>query len=124
MKGQIDCICFAPSRTLSMCVPIWHPKTGHYWPTPEAEAEVISHITWFLATPTPKIFQYGAQYDIHWLYEHWGAPTCGPYDDTRLLMHALNPEQDKDLASIGGTYERLGPWKMMRRAATSAKRDD
>lgn len=126
MKGTIDCICFAPSRTLSMCVPIWHPKHpgGHYWRTPEAETEVVNHIAWFLARPSPKIFQYGSQYDVQWLFEHWGAPTHGPYDDTRLMMHALNPEQDKDLASIGGTYERLGPWKMMRRAATSGKRDD
>lgn len=124
MKGQIDCICFAPSRTLSMCVPVWHPKHGHYWPTPEAETAVVDHIAWFMQQPGPKIFQYGAQYDVQWIFEHWRIPTCGPYDDTRLLMHALNPEQDKDLASIGGTYERLGPWKMMRRAATSGKRDD
>lgn len=125
MKGQIDCICLTPSRSLSMCVPFWHPKHGHYWPTPEAETAAVDHIAFLLEHPgTPKIFQYGAQYDVQWLWEHWRIATHGVYDDTRLLMHALNPEQDKDLASIGGTFERLGPWKMMRRAATSGKRDD
>ena len=124
-KGQIDCIGFAPSRTRAMCIPIFHPKHPgiHYWRTPEAELEVINHISWFLATPTPKVWQYGSQYDIQWLWERWRAHTNGLYDDTRLMMHAMNPEQDKDLASIGGTYERLGPWKMMRKSASS-KRDD
>jgi uracil-DNA glycosylase len=124
-RGQIDCIGFAPSRTLAMCVPIFHPKHPglHYWPTPEAELEVINHIAFFMESPVPKIFQYG-QYDVPWIFERWGISTFGPYDDTRLMMHALNPEQDKDLASIGGTFERLGPWKMMRKAATSGKRDD
>lgn len=125
LKRQIDCICFAPDRTISMCVPIWHPKHGHYWRTPEAEAEVISHIAWYMERPEArKVLQYGSQFDIQWLYEHWGIRSMGVGDDTRLMMHALNPEQDKDLASIGGTFERLGPWKMMRRAAASGKRDD
>lgn len=123
-KGQIDCICFAPSRTLSMCIPIWHPAHGHYWPTPEAELEVINHIAWFMEGPFPKIFQYGSQYDVQWLWEHWRICSMRVEHDTRLMAHAMNPEQDKDLATIGGTWERLGPWKMMRKAATSGKRDD
>lgn len=124
MKGQVDCICFTPSRLRSMSVPIWSPKGGHYWRTPEAETEVVNHIAWFMQGDTPKVFQYGSQYDVQWLWEHWRICSMNVTDDTRLMMHALNPEQDKSLADIAGTYEKMGPWKMMRRAAGSTKRDD
>lgn len=123
--NQITCIGFAPSRTLSIVIPIFDPrKLGRsYWPTEPREREAWNIIKEILLGPEPKLFQNGL-YDIAFLWRAYGIKVMNAAEDTMLLHHALQPESLKGLGFLASCYCDEGAWKQMRTKTTTIKRED
>lgn len=125
-KGQITCVSFAPSPSISLCVPFWQDGPDpHYWPTEAAEvaawrwcAEVLEDGS------TVKVMQNGI-YDCQYLLRHGIKPrNCTA--DTMLMHHSLYSELQKGLGFLGSIYTNTAAWKKMRtfRREEALKKDD
>ena len=125
-KGQITCVSFAPSPTISLCVPFWQDGPNpHYWPTEAAEVAAWRWCTEVLEDPaTVKVLQNGL-YDVQYFYKHGIRPqNCTA--DTMLQHHSLYSELQKGLGFLGSVYCNVPSWKKMRTAKREEllKKDD
>lgn len=125
---QIDCIGFAPDNTSAYVIPVFDRfriggkeidlRTGRTkayageWSLPE-ELVVWQEITKIMGCPALKIMQNGT-YDSWNLWETYGIPTIGGFDDTMLMQHALHVELPKGLDLLGSLYTNRTSWKDMR----------
>lgn len=123
MRGQIDCIGFAPSKEVALVVPFVKNCT-HYWKSEEEEVEALQFCRDILTSSTPKVFQNG-MYDIQYIYRVWHMSVRNASEDTMLLHHALQPELPKALGFLGSVYTNELSWKLLReRKADTEKRDE
>lgn len=126
--NQIDCIGFAPNPDVAYVIPIFDrfkvgkntadlfssatkPYEGEW--TLAEELVVWEIITKIMALPALKIMQNGL-YDSWNLWETYGIPTVGGFDDTMLMQHALHVELPKGLDILGSLYTNRAAWKDMR----------
>jgi DNA polymerase len=125
--NQITCIGFAPSKFLSMCIPIYDMSkpTGSYWNTLEEELEVWDLIQLILNSPAQKIYQNG-MYDCQHLWQNYGLVNTNAGEDTMLLHHSLHPEAPKALDFLGSVYCSESAWKTLKSKGKefSLKRND
>jgi uracil-DNA glycosylase family 4 len=110
--GHITNIGFAPSAELAFNVPFVDLRKPNksYWGSPEYELEARLIVKELLESPVPKLGQ-NYTYDAMWQLEKWGIFVRNYSREIRLLHHAIYPDMDKDLASMGATYTRMGQWK-------------
>lgn len=122
MRGQIDCIGFAPSKTECVVVPFI--KAGkHYWPTVEDEVSAMRWCRKVLQSNIPKVFQNG-MYDLQWIWKKWRCPVKAATHDTMLLHHSLQPELQKGLGFLGSIYTLEQSWKIMREHKADVEKKD
>lgn len=121
---QINCIGFAPSRSLALVVPIFNKETGEsYWPTLEEEFRVWRWIK--RICESRRMFGQNFLYDMHFLWKRYGIACRRAEDDTMLLHHALQPEMEKGLGFLGSVYTNEASWKFMRKKhEESYKKED
>lgn len=113
MHNQITAIGIATSPTVTMVIPFYDPRKddNSYWSF-EEEVYVMQWLARILGDSTkPKLFQNG-NYDVTFLAEY-GIYVKGPYEDTMLLHHALQPELNKSLLVLGSLYSDEIAWKAM-----------
>ncbi len=111
--GQIRGVNFAPNTSEAMYVPfIWLSRTNRsYWATPEDEERAWVAVRECLQSPTPKVGQNFANYDVVWLLERAGIRVASLTHDLRLLHKSLYPELPANLQFMGSAYSRQGAWK-------------
>ena len=125
--GFITCIGFATGSDWACTIPFvdLRKPSRSYWNSPAEEFGAWMLVKEVLESNVPKLGQNFCGYDAYWLLAKMGIRTCNLSHDTRLLHHALYPELPKDLAFMGASYTRQGPWKLMRsRYRQEKKRDD
>lgn len=124
--GFITCIGFATSAGEAYTIPFVDLRKPNrsYWATKAEEAEAWATVKEVLESDIPKLGQNFCGYDAYWLLAKMGIRTNGLAHDTRLLHHALYPELPKDLAFMGASYTRQGPWKLMNQRNRWRKKDD
>lgn len=125
-KGQITCVSFAPTPTISLCVPFWvDGPNPHYWPTESAEVAAWKWCAEVLEDPsTVKVMQNGL-YDCQYMLKHGIKPqNCTA--DTMLLHHSMYSELNKGLGFLGSIYSNTPAWKKMRtfKREEALKKDD
>lgn len=112
---QIDCIGFAPSNEVSIVVPFLdrRKKNWHYWATPEEEVEAWLWCAKWLQHPEIVKVGQNFMYDIQYLWSY-GLPVRGRWEDTLVMAHVVEPQKEKDLASLSSRYtNQVVPWKTM-----------
>lgn len=122
VRGQIDCIGFAPSPRFCLVVPFILPGFASYWPDVATEVAVWREIKHLLERPMPKLFQNGL-YDLQYIMQ-MGIRPRNVIDDTMLLHHALYPEMRKGLGFLGSLYTNEAAWKLLRENRETTKRDE
>lgn len=124
-SGQIDCVAFAPSKSLSLCVPfVDRRKPGNsYWVTEAEEVMAWYYVRKWLLSPAAKIGQ-NFLYDIQWLWRKMGLRVSNFRHDTMLKSHALFPELPKGLGFLGSIYCNERAWKLLGKYRTEDKRDE
>lgn len=110
--GQIRSIAFAPREDLAMSIPFIDLRrpSKSYWPTPGQEFAAWRLVQEMCESPVPKVGQ-NFMYDIIWLYMKHGIGVRNYRYDTRLRHKVLYPEQPADLATMSGSYTRIGSYK-------------
>lgn len=125
--NQITCIGFAPSKLLSICIPIYDVRkpTGSYWDTLDEELRVWDWIEKILNSSAKKIYQNG-MFDLQHQWENYGLTNANAGEDSMLLHHALHPEAPKALDFLGSVYTSESAWKQLRMKGkeASGKRND
>lgn len=113
--GIVKVVGFSADEKYAICVPFYDPRQedGNYWQNSDNEALAWQYTARWLQFPQSKIFQNGA-YDMSWLWAKVGM-TVNEWDDTLLQAHALQPELQKDLATLGSIYTAEPAWKLMNR---------
>tara|TARA_R110001583_G_scaffold45552_1_gene143391 strand:- start:7522 stop:8580 length:1059 start_codon:yes stop_codon:yes gene_type:complete len=123
--GQVTCIGFAPTKTEAIVVPfVDRGKPNYsYWETAEEECFAMRMVMEWLKCAVPKLFQNGI-FDMEYLWKKWGAITCNAMEDTMLRHHSLQPEMLKSLGMMGSLYTNEAPWKLMRKRAQGAIKNE
>lgn len=112
--GIIKMVGFSADRDYAICIPFYDPRTGgNYWSNYYSEALAWQYVNRWLQFPQVKIFQNGS-YDMTWLWKLAGMYPSD-WDDTMLQAHALQPELQKDLGTLGSIYTAEPAWKLMGR---------
>jgi uracil-DNA glycosylase len=116
--GQITSVGFAVGCANGLVVPFVEvagnlPVYRSYWRTAADELAARRLVRSILASPWPKLFQYGL-YDIQWLLRD-GFAVRNAADDTVLLHYAIHPEMRKGLGFLGSLYTNEPSWKLMRK---------
>lgn len=107
--GDIDCIGFCMNGMHGVTIPLADGKRRVF--SPIDEAMVFSAIANFLSDPTkPKVFQNG-QFDVWWIWYKWRMAVHGWEHDTRIIHHAMWPDQQKDLGTMAATHLDVPAWK-------------
>lgn len=115
-RRQITEVGLAYSPLESMCIPIFdRTKPGYHAWSYEDEFKVWETIRTLAADPNVAVRGQGYQYDSYWLYALLGIPSCGDFDDSLILHHALFPEMPKDLGFLASIYCDEISWKGMAR---------
>lgn len=115
-RGQISCVGIGADAVSAICVPFvdWRQPNRSYWSSIEQELKAWEWLDRVLGCETPKVLQNGT-FDVFWLLMEMGVRLRNYRHDTRLMHHALYPEQPKSLAFMGSCYASPpGPWKTMR----------
>ena len=122
--GQITCIGFADGPYHAICIPFWDDRRpdNSCWALAEEEYIAVQLVRKICELPQPKCMQNGS-YDAQWIFEDWGITVRNYSKDTRLKAHALWPELEKDLGTLGATHASRRPWKTMR-TEKAEKRDE
>jgi len=118
---QVICISFSPNPTLSMVVPFITAETKSYWPNLHQELMAWLWCKKVVESDIPKLYQGGA-YDVTVL-NHYGISHKGPYEDTMIMHHAMEPELPKGLGVLGSIYCNDIAWKQLA-PHKSEKKDD
>jgi uracil-DNA glycosylase len=122
--GQITCISFAPSDSVSLCIPFWQKgPCPNYFPDAEGELKAWGFVKkWLERADLVKLFQNGL-YDLQYLALYGIAPrNCT--EDTMLAHHSLYSELPKGLGFLGSLYANVPAWKKMRSFAHKDSRID
>lgn len=124
-RRQITCIGFSPSRERALVIPfVDKRKPGYnYWESIEEEIQAWNLVAEILALPAAKITHNGS-YDMQYTWRAHGIPIHGPFEDTMLLQHSIQPEMEKSLGFLGSIYTDEVSWKLMRRHTTEEKKED
>lgn len=126
-RGQITCICFAPTIDRVLVIPFVDQRKadGNYWAKLDDELVAWDLVAAILDLPASKVGQNGL-YDIQHTWQSYGIPVRNYNDDTMLLHHALQPESDKGLGFLGSVYTNEASWKADRPRGSdqTIKRDD
>lgn len=110
---QITILAFGLSRRRAICIPFWDPRTfRNYWPTVAAEAQARRFVQRVLANERQTKLYHNGVYDLSYLLAEGYRPR-GPFEDTMLLHHALQPEMEKSLGFLGATYTDEPEWKSL-----------
>ncbi len=121
--GQITEVSFGEETgEHAICIPfVDYRKVGNcYWNSLEEEVFAWRMIGMILDMPTPKLFQNGP-YDL-WYFLRYGIPVRNYREDTRLLSHALYPEEPKGLGYMASRYAYESGWKTWHKG--EVKRDE
>lgn len=124
--GQITCIGFAPGIDRCLVIPFWDSRKpgGSYWPSLELELAAWDLVQTILRLPAKKLGQ-NFLYDVSYLWFKYGIEVTNIADDTMLLHHALQPEENKGLGFLGSVYCNEPAWKAERaRGKKTLKRED
>jgi len=111
-KGEnrfIDCLSLAPSKDLSMCIPLASSNGQPIWSLSE-EAEILLLLAKVLGDPSIKKIAQNGQYDIIFL-ERLGIPVRNLWFDTMNAANVLYPEYPKSLAFLSSVYTKEPPYK-------------
>lgn len=124
--GQVRGVSFAPSQFEALYVPFiaLNKLDRNYWPDAATEKKAWLAVRDCLQSPTPKLGQNFANYDVIWLLGKMGIKVNGLGDDLRLLHKALYPELPASLAFMGSAYSEQGSWKTMARHSGRRVKDD
>lgn len=124
-SGQIDCVAFAPSEKIAICVPFVDrtKPDNSYWPSEAQEVAAWTYVKKWLLHPSAKIGQ-NFLYDIQWLWRKMGLKVHNFRHDTMLKHHALFPELPKSLGFLGSIYCNERAWKLLGKYRTEDKRDE
>lgn len=123
-RGQITCLSFAPSVSVSLVIPFWiEGPEPSYW-TPSEEAVAWRYVQrWMERADLIKVFQNGL-FDLQYLSAYCNPRSCTA--DTMLMHHSLFSELRKGLGFLGSVYANYPSWKFMRtfKVEEQLKRDD
>lgn len=123
-KGHITMVSLAPNPFFSMVIPLYDLGADgkSYWTTHE-ERHIINLLRKFLET-TPITGHY-FQYDLDWVFAHWGAKPMLVHDTT-ISAHALWPSMRKSLGFLCSFLtDEPRAWKRLRAIkVTDRKRED
>lgn len=141
-KGDIiTCVGFAPSDAVAIVVPFYDAvrSDGNYWRSTAEELAAWEFVRRWCAMTIPldirqRMGYYpelrhlpgigqNHLYDIHRLWRSMGILLHAD-DDTMLLHHALQPEMEKGLGYLASIYTDELPWKFMRTANETLKKED
>lgn len=114
--GQITEIGFSTAPTNGLVVPFVDTSAPafSYWRTPAEEVQAWKFVRAMLQSNLTKLAQNGL-YDLQWLYRKAKLQVRGPFEDTMILHHAMQPEMQKGLGFLGSIYTEEPAWKLMRK---------
>lgn len=114
--GQITCVGFGVSPSLSFCIPITDSRKPdwNYWSYPD-EIHAIKMIKRICENPLIKKDLQNGVYDIQYLWHVWNIKTMGFNDDSMIMSHSLYSELPKSLGFLGSVYTNEASWKLMRK---------
>lgn len=116
-NGQITCLSFASSPSLSIVFPFTDSRKPdwNFWESPEDEVYAWKAVKTLCENPSiHKILQNGV-YDIQYLWRVMNIKTLGFRHDTMIEHHCLFSELPKSLGFMGSIYTNEQSWKLMRR---------
>lgn len=124
-RGQITHVSFAPSPSVSLCVPFWQKgPVPNYWSTVEAERAAWGFVRkWMEREDLVKVGQ-NFLFDLQYLSAHCNPRAC--VEDTMLAHHSLYSELPKGLGYLASIYANYPRWKNLRtfKKEEQLKRDD
>lgn len=111
--GQISCVGIATDPRTAIVLPFvdYRQPDRSYWRGAREELAAWEWLVRVLDTPTPKLMQNGAGYDVFWFLDKAGIPVRNYRHDLRLVHHVLFPELPKSLSYMGSLYTNLPAWK-------------
>lgn len=114
--GQITCVGFGVSPSLSFCIPITDSRKPdwNYWSYFD-EIHAIKMIKKICENPLIKKDLQNGVYDIQYLWHVWNIKTMGFNDDSMIMSHSLYSELPKSLGFLGSVYTNEASWKLMRK---------
>ena len=114
--GQITCVGFGVSPSLSFCIPITDSRKPdwNYWSYSD-EIHAIKMIKRICENPLIKKDLQNGVYDIQYLWHVWNIKTMGFADDSMIMSHSLYSELPKSLGFLGSVYTNEASWKLMRK---------
>lgn len=115
--GQITCLSFAVSPSLSIVFPFTDSRQAdwNFWRDQEDEVHAWKVVKKICQTSNiHKILQNGV-YDIQYLWRICNIKTLGFRHDTMIEHHCLYSELPKSLGFMGSIYTNEQSWKLMRR---------
>lgn len=114
--GQITCVGFGVSPSLSFCIPITDSRKPdwNYWSYFD-EIYAVNVIKRICENPLIKKRLQNGVYDIQYLWHTWHIRTMGFDDDSMIMHHVLYSELPKSLGFMGSVYTNEASWKLMRK---------
>ena len=114
--GQITCVGFGVSPSLSFCIPITDSRKPDwsYWSYFD-EIYAVNVIKRICENPSIKKRLQNGVYDIQYLWHTWHIRTMGFDDDSMIMHHVLYSELPKSLGFMGSVYTNEASWKLMRK---------
>lgn len=122
-RDQITTISFAYSENDAICCPFWEPPGRSYWPTARGECLAWEQCGRVLSEPRITKLGHNFSYDIQRILRGHGVPIRGPFHDSMLAHHALEPELPKRLGDLAAAYLNIPEWKTMRHKALEKEED-
>ena len=114
--GQITCVGFGVSPSLSFCIPITDSRKPDwsYWSYFD-EIYAVNVIKRICENSSIKKRLQNGVYDIQYLWHTWHIKTMGFEDDSMIMHHVLYSELPKSLGFMGSVYTNEASWKLMRK---------
>lgn len=118
LGGFISMIGISPDPSVSLVVPFVDTRQPDlsYWRTHAEEVLALRWIKTVLQSKLVKITQNGL-FDFQWIWKKFGFAPRGPYQDTMIRHHTMQPELKKGLGFLGSVYTNEASWKLMRKRA-------
>jgi uracil-DNA glycosylase family 4 len=101
-NGELACFSVAPSDDEVMSIPIVNGDLTPYWSEHE-ELGIWKGLATLLAKPIPSIGQ-NYVFDLFWYHIYGCKPWLDVTYDTMLMQNLIQPEMDKDLATLCSLY--------------------
>lgn len=113
---QISMIGVSPHPSISLVVPFMDTRQPDlsYWRTEAEEVLALRWVKTLLQSKLVKITQNGI-FDMQWIWKQLGFGLRGPYEDTMIRHHTMQPELQKGLGFLGSVYTNEASWKLMRK---------